>query len=145
MQETRRQLFKTSILSAFGLMAVTSVAKAAGSGTNYAIARTTDINGQPTRDLLIQYDPSGAVSAFYITDLKKKRPFGPPWGSPIEATVVNSDDYDLRRVKKDTFYIGGTKVDFEKGEATGNTGILLPSWNEIGGAHGKLSTPPYQR
>ena len=75
MSETRRQIFKTSVLSAFGLMLAGSLAKAATDlGGQLVLVRAKE--GRTPVDVLLRFEPNGDISAFLVSP-------SPPFRVPV--------------------------------------------------------------
>lgn len=132
MSETRRQLFKTSIMSGFGLMAASSIAKAAGGRKDYVVVRTTDAEGKPNGSSVLFQFGLDDVYAFNIVKVGGKTVPDKPFD--IQATLLDTNDFDLRRIKNATIYVDGNPVQFTSGGITlGEDLVARPTWNEIGG------------
>lgn len=134
MQETRRQLFKTSILSVFGLIAAPAIAEAAGTVAEYSVARAKSKNKNVDCDILFQSGPTGDVLAFYITPSDARHPAQLPTELfDIKTKLLETDVFDLERVKNDTLTIDKIAVDVKKGVVTSDMSTLAGSaWSEIG-------------
>lgn len=140
MTETRRQVFKTSVLSAFGLMATAMVARASGIGAEYVVVRATDSKNHK-RDLLLRVRPD-QIKAF---DIKGITPV-PSSQFDISDVLLESKQYSLVPVGTETFKVVGSSTqmmvtlgvvssdDFSK--------LAKPGWNEIGGVKSPPPPPP---
>ena len=129
MAETRRQLFKISILSTFGLA---SCARILGTGSDCGIpifvwAKVGAPSG-PFKPLLIKNE-NGSLNVYYVTSYPNYWPFNTSGDSVKVGDLVKNSDIYVR---------GGTRFRTkDDGSLEGDppgvaAGAALLSWNEIG-------------
>jgi len=138
MSETRRQLFKTSVMSAFGLMAGSAIAHATCALPEYIIVRATaDPAGHTQLPLFVQTDAECFVQAFAISPINPILHPLPPSGHNFDVRneILKGKHYNLTPFS-DTFYVNGNPVSISDGAVTDSAGALgnltSMSWNEIG-------------
>ena len=139
MTETRRQVFKTSILSAFGLMAATAVASASGMDADYVVVQATDSMNHKRR-LLLRVR-SDNIKAFDIQ--------GPPLPATpfdISDVLLESKNFTLNAITTETFKVGmsSTQMRVTEGVVSRDdfSNLAKPGWNEIGGVRSPPPPPP---
>jgi hypothetical protein len=134
MAATRRDVLKTTVVSAFGLMASGSIAKAADFYTKRAVVRATVKDTGSDVDLLLD-GSSGTLYAYYpktppaegdvLEDVQPKNGFAAP-GDYIIATSKPGESYPSLTVKND----GSVKFDH----------AFANAWNEIGSRKNQLKS-----
>ena len=138
MSETRRQLFKTSILSVFGLMSASSIVKATGIKAEYIVARATK-DGKNI-DVLLQIR-RGKMGVSLIQPSTNTTPPLPGKPFNISETILKKKDYKLVALSDGIISVGDAKLTIKGGFVTDDDSgqLTTPGWNEIGGT--KIKCP----
>jgi hypothetical protein len=136
MAETRREVFKSSILSAFGLMAVATVAKASRSSTEFVLVRAKNSSGMAT-DILLSVRED-RIRALEIKPAPQGRSV-PTSPFDIEEVIVDSGNFTLSPLGSQIFTVGSGSLCVENGTVSPEQFKKLSpaGWNEVGGAKNK--------
>ncbi|MBV8798984.1 MAG: hypothetical protein JO208_04140 [Alphaproteobacteria bacterium] len=144
MDNTRREVFRASILSGLGAVGLISLAKADVSSTQYVLVRADN-----NKNLLLKIRGFKIIKV-WLMDAKPHGPAVPTGTFDLEDAVQNGT-YSLSPMQNTTFTLGGMPIAVDpNGTINGSEGAKLPSppaWNEIGAKHdkcGKGTTPGHE-
>ncbi|MBV9063067.1 MAG: hypothetical protein JOY77_09095 [Alphaproteobacteria bacterium] len=134
MDQTRRTLFKTSVLSAIGAVAAASLAKASDLGMNRAILRARKADGTDIDILLV----GGASNTFKAYPLSSHVIHGTPM-TGVNPTLTPPSSVTTYTVFTEGVSPAPTLTIQPDGTAQFDNLGGLNAWNEIGGRRGDPS------